>query len=141
MLPNKINVTLAISEKATFDKVSSIVKSFKDVGNIKNALDYQELKSFTELSDKNQFFIIDLTSEKFLNIKAKAQDIVTGHEKNVIFLINEDLRSDKHLSTVGENLLDQKFRLIELTSLISDLRSESGYQVQHHHSIQQSYAS
>ena len=126
MLPNKINVTLAISEKATYDKVSSIVKSFKDVGTIKNALDYQELKSFTELADKNQFFIIDLTSEKFQNIKAKAQDIATNYDKNVIFLINEELRSDKNLSSVGENLLDQKFRLIELTSLISDLRSESG---------------
>lgn len=126
MLPNQINVTLAITEKPTLDKVSSIIKSFKDIGHVKNVTDYNSLKESLADKDKNLFFIIDLTSEKFASAKMKAQDIVTDHDRNVIFLVNETLRADEKLATVGENLLDSTFKLIELTSLISDLRSETG---------------
>lgn len=125
MLPNLINVTLAISEKTTLDKVSSIIKSFKDIGHVKNLTDYNSLTESLKDTDKSLFFIIDLTSEKFASAKMKAQDIVTDHDKNVIFLVNEELKSDPKLATVGENLLDSKFKLIEMTSLISDLRSET----------------
>jgi len=126
MLPNIINVTLAISEKATLDKVSSIIKSFKDVGTVKNVTEYSELTKSLEDKDKNLFFIIDLTSTSFTNIKAKAQDIVTNHDKNVIFIVNEELKSDEKLATVGDNIINHDFKLIELTSLVSDLRSEVG---------------
>ena len=126
MLPNVINVTLAISDKTILDKVSSIVKSFKDVGNIKNVSDYSQLKSSLEDKDKNLFFIIDLTSPSFASIKSKAQDVITDHDKNVIFIVNDELKADTALATIGDNIIGNDFKLIELTSLISDLRSEVG---------------
>ncbi|EQC50429.1 HD domain-containing protein [Bacteriovorax sp. DB6_IX] len=126
MLPSTMNVTLAISNKSLLDKVTSIISSFKDVGLVKNVKDYQELMPELEKTDKNLFFVIDLTSETFSAVTAKAQDIVTDHDKNVIFIVNDDQKTDEKYSAILDNVIGANFKLIELSSLISDLKSETG---------------